>query len=373
MNQTFPFNLPGPTAWYAVLYVLTLLLHAVFMSYVLAGCIMLGIAGLRGMLGRKEKPSVWAPVTTVLKDWMPFALSAAITAGIAPLLFVQILYQQEFYTANLLSFHRWMAILPVLIIAFYLLYLLKAHRIEGRTAVQGVVAMIVMGCMLFVAWSWAENHLLSIDREAWAGQYQSRLMLYPNPSIIPRLAFWVMAAFPTAGLLLVWQTLSGASGVSHRDAEGSARALAWLCVITSVIATLAAIPVLNSTRPGTQFSWNRTDMLLWGAVLLTGAISQWAVWIAVITRRLLSTSLLLIGSFGVVLFWLGILSMREANRLAVLASPALFARHERVGTIAGLSVFLIFALIGVGTIIWIVRVVSHALRTSTTASPLEKN
>jgi hypothetical protein len=32
MDQIFPFNLPAPTAWYAVLYVVTLLLHIVFMS-----------------------------------------------------------------------------------------------------------------------------------------------------------------------------------------------------------------------------------------------------------------------------------------------------------------------------------------------------
>lgn len=96
MSTTFPFNLPAPTIWYVVLYIVTLLLHVVFMSYVLAGTIMLGIAGLRGMLGRREAAAPWAPVTTVLKDWMPFALSGAITAGIAPLLFVQVLYQQEF-------------------------------------------------------------------------------------------------------------------------------------------------------------------------------------------------------------------------------------------------------------------------------------
>ena len=46
------------------------------------------------------------PLAAPLRDWLPFVLSAAITAGIAPLLFVQILYQRAFYTANLLLFNR---------------------------------------------------------------------------------------------------------------------------------------------------------------------------------------------------------------------------------------------------------------------------
>ena len=120
MSMPFPFDLAWPTSGYVALYLVTLLTHALFMSYVLGGALAVAFVRLHGV---REN----GPVTRTFIDWLPFALSAAITAGVAPLLFVQILYQREFYTANLLSFHRWMAILPVLIGAFYLLYLLKAR------------------------------------------------------------------------------------------------------------------------------------------------------------------------------------------------------------------------------------------------------
>ena len=67
----------------------------------------------------------------VVRDWLPAVLGLAITTGIAPLLFVQILYKRQFYTANLLLFNRFMLLLPALIVAYYMLYLVKSHALAG--------------------------------------------------------------------------------------------------------------------------------------------------------------------------------------------------------------------------------------------------
>jgi hypothetical protein len=357
MDSLFPLNLPSPTIWYTVLYLVTLLLHVVFMSYVLAGSIMLGVAGLRGMLGRAPRASAWAPVAKVLKDWMPFALSAAITAGIAPLLFVQILYQREFYTANLLSFHRWMAILPVLIVAFYLLYLLKAHRIEARAAVQGIVAMLVMACVLFVAWSWVENHLLSMDRAAWPSQYESGSMLYANPMIFPRLGLWIAAAFPVAATLLLWQLRARASSTEPRAAAGAARSLGLLGLAWTLVAAIAAWPVLGSSAPNAG-----ADMSRWLIVAEGGAVLAVLAWMGVAARRSASPLLLSTASAGCGVMWIGIVVAREAARWSTLGGPAIIERHARVGTLGGFIVFLVFAVLGIAAVAWIIRCVSKEVR-----------
>ncbi|HEY2760898.1 MAG TPA: hypothetical protein VGI75_09145, partial [Pirellulales bacterium] len=95
MDQVFPFGLPWPTELYTTLYVLTFALHQALMHYVLAGSLYvawtLAFPGT-GAISRSQRP-----IAAALRDWMPFALGAAITAGVAPLLFVQILYQREFY------------------------------------------------------------------------------------------------------------------------------------------------------------------------------------------------------------------------------------------------------------------------------------
>ncbi|MCH7728335.1 MAG: hypothetical protein IH991_17935, partial [Planctomycetes bacterium] len=202
MDATFPFGLPTATAVYLTLYLLTLCMHIVFMNYVLAGSAYLAVAAvLHGKSAEKT------PIYAVLRDWMPFMLSGAITAGIAPLLFLQVLYVERFYTANLLLFYRWMAILPALILGFYLSYLLKA-KLVGRWP---LFARIVIGCgafacVGFVGWSWVENHLLSLQSAGvWAEHYRSEAILFRSPELIPRLALWFVAAFPTMALVVGWQ------------------------------------------------------------------------------------------------------------------------------------------------------------------------
>src|SRR5688572_27202569 len=111
MNSMFPFGFPVATALYLSCYVLTLCIHLILISYTLAGAgylALLGVAGRRRFLAASE-------LGTVIQDWLPFSVGLAITAGVAPLLFLQILYQPLFYTANLLLFHRWMLIVPTLI------------------------------------------------------------------------------------------------------------------------------------------------------------------------------------------------------------------------------------------------------------------
>src|SRR5690606_9115623 len=123
------------------------------------------------------------------------------------ILFIQLLYKHPFYTANLLLFHRWMAILPVLIVAFYLLYLQKTAWLERRsTLLRAGVALGVVAMFLFVAWSWSENHLLSLaSQQTWTEHYSAGRMWYAAPELAPRLSLFLVASFTNLALILAWQ------------------------------------------------------------------------------------------------------------------------------------------------------------------------
>jgi hypothetical protein len=204
MDRVFPLGFPFPTAFYLTLYVLTLVIHVIFMNYVLAGAGYLAAIGVGRWWGRLGGSEPSADVVfDILRDWMPFMLGAAITAGVAPLLFVQILYKENFYTANLLLFHRWMAILPVLIVGFYLLYVLKGTWI-GRQAswLAPLVGVGALACFVFTGYTWTENHLLSLDRPSCRGHYESGAMIYRNPLIVPRFLMWAAGSVATMATLL---------------------------------------------------------------------------------------------------------------------------------------------------------------------------
>ena len=138
--------------WLA-LYVATLALHAVF------------VALRRRRHARScsfRQRATRSPAT--VRDRLPFMLGCGITAGVAPLLFLQLLHQRRFYTANLLLGPRWCAVVPALIVGFYALYLAKASskwRARSRSA-------SALACFAFVAWSWSELHELMQADPAWA-------------------------------------------------------------------------------------------------------------------------------------------------------------------------------------------------------------
>lgn len=187
-------------------------------------------------------------------------------------------------------------------------------------------------------------------------------MVYKDAAILPRLGFWIASAFPTAGLLLAWQLSAAASGVAAESATRAARPLAWLTVTSVVVAAVFAWPVMRSVLPGTGAAASETSIRIGMAIAGFGVVLQVAGWTPALLGRPVGKVLLGLASGGAALFWLGILMSREVARLVVIGSESTFARHERVGTVAGLVIFLTFAVIGVGTIGWVVRSTSRALR-----------
>ena len=151
MNTLFPFGFPWPTAMYLTLFVVTAAIYMVFMNYVLAGAIVLLVGYLAPGARRRVEGGAGGPtrsglglILKVVRDWLPAILGLAITTGIAPLLFLQILYKHQFYTANLLLFNRFMLLLPALIVAYYMLYLDQEPR-SGRAGADGPRAGGVRG------------------------------------------------------------------------------------------------------------------------------------------------------------------------------------------------------------------------------------
>lgn len=358
-DGAFPAGIPAPSIWYLLLYALTMLLHAAFMSYVLCGAVVLALAGVRSRLGSHGSDGALASCAHVLKDWLPAAISGAITAGIAPLLFVQILYQQEYYTANLLSFHRWMAILPVLIAAIYMLYFVKAKRLTGRPRVQAALTVAVAACMLFVAWSWVENHLLSLDRAVWAAQYAEGRMVYASGAIGPRFAFFLAASVPVWALLTAAQLRAGASGTTAEAARGAMRPLSIAALAGLAVSAVLALPVL--TGPLGTAHVTTTPQSGWSAVLFGSTAATALGWILIARARRLAGPALAVAVTGCVVSWTAILAIRESTRWSIAGRAISIERHSEVGTTAGLVVFVVFLAIGLAATVWIWRRVARAL------------
>ncbi len=373
MDRVFPLGFPFPTAFYLTLYVLTLILHVIFMNYVLAGTGYLAVVGvdrwLKRRLGREPKADM---VFDILRDWMPFMLGAAITAGVAPLLFVQILYKENFYTANLLLFHRWMAILPVLIVGFYMLYLLKSTWL-GRHAswLAAVVGLVAFACFVFTGFSWTENHLLSLDRAIWPSHYESGAMVYRSSLIVPRFLMWAAGSVVTMATIVGWQILGGAGREeSHAETRRSQRSeadgaavrriavLAMVGLVVSFVASSAYLWLQGKSGAGRQSATAfLSDALVrpYALLAVVGGILQLLCWRYLLRNGWVTTSALATASLGLAATLLGMTVVREAVRLHAIDITQLYDQHAKAAQVGGWWVFAFFLVVNAGLIAWCVR------------------
>lgn len=350
MTSVFPLDLPAATIFYVVLFVATLVIHFVFMSYVLAGTVWI----LAGQFRRRDESSI---ITETLSDWMPLMLSGAITAGVAPLLFIQILYRQPFYTANLLQFNRWMAILPVLIVLFYLYYLIKAQGTRHST-IQRLAAVICVCGVLFIAWSWSGNHELSLqDHARWQEFYVGSQTSRNSPLVSLRLVLWTLTTFPVLSCLLTWQLKN--AGKKSAQPPGIARTAA-VAICATLLSCITA-GLLGSQLPDAA----RTALLSrpgvpWLILAAAGLAIQLTGWVIRFRNRIDTTGTRILVTCGLVLQLAGLMMCRELIRVVRLGDRIDFTGHADARTADGFALFLVFCVINGLAAAWCIRMARSA-------------
>jgi hypothetical protein len=118
--------LPAPLWVITALHILTLSLHFAAMNFVLGGTLII----LTGRFERHgENPTVRRFIAL-----LPNAMAATVTLGVAPLLFLQLVYSRQMYSASIVSAWFWFLIIPAVIGTYYLLYAAAFSAKEGASS-----------------------------------------------------------------------------------------------------------------------------------------------------------------------------------------------------------------------------------------------
>ncbi len=145
--------------WIAqTLMALTLALHWSFLAMTAGGAVAY-------VINRYKKTDSDIVVLKELSAFLPFSLSMAMTLGIAPLLFVQVLYGNFFYTANILMGYVWMGLLVLTIVNFYLLYI-GFWLTKNQRSVRSIgilILLLLAGSALILS----ANATLTQSPEVW--------------------------------------------------------------------------------------------------------------------------------------------------------------------------------------------------------------
>lgn len=190
-------TIPVAWGWFQFFLLLTFPLHLLAMNAMLGGLV-IGVSqqfiggGLRTRLAHR------------LAIALPLVVAFVVNFGVAPFLFLQVLYGQFIYTSSILMGMFWILIVPVLIVAYYGAYLydFRFTRLGGAAKWIGLAVLLMI---LTIAYLFVNNMLLMSLPEQFAGYFQHRsgTMLASGQQVfLPRFLHMVFGAIAVGGLFV---------------------------------------------------------------------------------------------------------------------------------------------------------------------------
>lgn len=213
-----PAPLPAPVWLFHSLLVVTFFIHVLFMNVALGGSVIGAVHGL--LAGGKETPG--RALGRMILGLLSPALSFTITAGVAPLLFVQVLYAQTFYPATAMIGWIWLGLLVVLIVGYYAVFLAK-FEVGGRDFVPALMGLTV-GSVVVIALIQVLVNVLQLTPSRWPGVGLNLGVVFRDPTIVPRYLHFLLGSLAVAGLFLA--ILAG-----ERQRKTSDPAYPWLATL----------------------------------------------------------------------------------------------------------------------------------------------
>ncbi|RPH94028.1 hypothetical protein EHM69_08525 [candidate division KSB1 bacterium] len=198
MNSPFP---PVPASPLLLNYLLGLVfvVHLIFMNFVVAAPLVILWNLITGG-AQKRFISEW------LAAVLPAAFTFTITFGVSSLLFVQVLYPERFFTANILLGRIWLAVIGLLMLAFYCTYLMRSflRRHERGTIPTGLFTLVATALVWSVAAIMVGNYFASATRADWPVLITNPFRVLDNLTFSPRFLHYIFGAFAVLGFWMIW-------------------------------------------------------------------------------------------------------------------------------------------------------------------------
>ena len=241
-----PLGYPVPAILLQILSYFTLGLHFIAVNFTLGSLMYL----------------IWTKVRkrndgadTFLSASLPLGFSYLVTLGIPPLLFVQVLYGQMFYSSSVIIGAFWILVVPLLILAYGMLYLNKLKK-EATPNVQLAVLGVALLAMLSVGFIYVNNLTLSMTPDSWLDKYAANpggsQLNHEEPTLFARYILFMSPALVVAGVALV---LAGLYRSRWRgdDSGNAISSLGMKGHLIGRVVTLAAAGALVASLPKNVF------------------------------------------------------------------------------------------------------------------------
>lgn len=352
------FELPG--SWFVVkpLLLLTFFIHIILVNILIGSTIYAFFNSLRPL---------GTGVNTSNSDtaFIPKILALAVNFGVAPFLFLQVLYNGYLYTSSVLMAVWWLSIIAVVMLAYYALYIVNSGvpaALAQRRAFLGLIACM----LLYTAFVWSTQTSMMTRPESWLRWGQNpggTLLNLGDPSFIPRFLHVVFASVAIGGLVAAWRgRLGSKKSVAEQtvSAEHSKNGLYWFWT-ASLCQGVAGIWYLFALPPAVRAFFLGGNSLGTAALVLALLGLALAVFFA-LNSRLTATSA---AALGIILI---MVCMRDIARdlalvpytkaTAAMVKPLPVAEGQHIA----LLFFLVCAVVAALAVVWVLRAAFRAYR-----------
>jgi hypothetical protein len=311
-----PAGVPAHPLVFLVLGVITFALHMAAVQ------VMLG-AGALTLRGAFSANPFWRRLAVAMLGTSKIAVSVAIVLGVAPLLFVQVVYDPFWYTSNVLSAWWVMAFIGLLIAGYIALYVFywKNHHLEvngGQGGVWLALSLVLLLAVGFIVHSLTNQMLFP---EQWMNWYAPQGVVNPNGHSLhywnlPRFGFFIALAAPVTGawLFAYRRYLQGSAG-------SDAAYLIWLAPLAQKLMLVGgAVSVLL----GAVWMATLPEKMAWFALSPMAFVALLAL-LATVSMPLLLKDRINQGLWGYTVFGVGAVALivvgaaREVLRYVTLA------------------------------------------------------
>jgi hypothetical protein len=356
---------PAPVWLLQFLLILTFFLHLVPMNFLFGGGLLTLVSHVHAKKdGRHER------LAKRIAELMPSVIALTVTLGVAPLLFVQVLYGHLLYSSSILMARAWFLVVPLVIFGYYGAYLLR-FRWDCLGNVRPILAWGAAVVFAVVGFIYSSNFSLVQRPEVFKDHYLADPagghLNWSDPALFPRYLHMLAGAIAVSGIWFMILGVRRRSGDADWSAwlmKYGARVFTYATMVNIIIGFwyLAALP-------------RRAMMIFMGkdpvatAVFLVCLVFIVATFGAVhVAAKRQSGRVMAIGAGSLTVVLVLMAVMRQQVRSAYLEPHF---RLEQLTTEPQWGVFALFVVTlaaGLGTLGWMAKIVLDARSADTPVS-----
>ena len=273
-----PLPLPLSEGVLVFLLVVSFLLHILFVNLMLGGSILTLWAEIKGTKNAKNKE--YDLLAKEIANTITVNKSLAVVIGVAPLLTINALYTVFFYSANALTGTLWISIVPLVTIAFLLLYFHKyswekyIDKKRFHIWINGIAVVL----LLFVPLIFLTNINLMLFPEKWGSVkgFFSAMML---ANVFPRYLHFLCASLAVTGIFLFWymKRKRFPFEVKFKDFSRTQVLKKWYTLsLGASLLQLGLGPLNLFTLPWHAMTWGVAGIILVGVVF--ALLAMFLIW-----------------------------------------------------------------------------------------------